>query len=244
MAAAAIVVAAIVVAAGAGTRLGADRPKAFVELRDEPLYVHACRAAIESGTVDTVVVVVPDGGIEEAERMLRNGAFLGSAQLVVVAGGPSRQASVANGLAVLGAEVDVVVVHDAARALAPPGLFRAIVAAVAAGHVAVVPGVAVPDTVKQVGVADDLGARPVRATLDRAALRLIQTPQGFRRDALARAHLAGAARAAAEHTAAGDDAGLVEALGDPVHVIPGDPLAFKITTAHDLLIATVLLEHS
>lgn len=237
-------VAAIVVAAGAGTRLGADRPKAFVELGHEPLYARACRALVESGAVDTVVVVVPDGLVDEAERVLRNPAVLGSFPLTVVVGGPSRQASVANGLAVLEVEVDVVIVHDAARSLAPPGLFRAVVAAVAAGHDAVVPGVAVADTVKQVGDADDLGARPVRATIDRGPLRLIQTPQGFRRDSLARAHLAGATRAAADDTAAGDDAGLLEALGESVHVIPGDPLAFKITTAHDLLIATVYLEHS
>ncbi|MCW2603879.1 MAG: 2-C-methyl-D-erythritol 4-phosphate cytidylyltransferase, partial [Pseudonocardiales bacterium] len=97
---------------------------------------------------------------------------------------------------------------------------------------------------KQVGDADDAGIRPVRGTLDRASLRAIQTPQGFGRDLLARAHLAGAARAASDATAIGDDAGLVEALGEAVHVVPGDPLAFKITTAHDLLIAAVFLEHS
>jgi 2-C-methyl-D-erythritol 4-phosphate cytidylyltransferase len=235
-------VAAILVAAGAGTRLAADRPKAFVDLCKEPLYVHAARSLSDSAAVGTLIVVVPDGYVDQAHYALRE-AF-GPMPLCVVVGGASRQASVANGLAALPADVDLVLVHDAARSLAPPTLIRAVVAAVRAGHGAVVPGIAVADTVKSVGSADDSGACPVQATVDRGALRLIQTPQGFRRDVLVRAHIAGSERASSETTAAGDDAGLVEAIGEPVWVVPGDPLAFKITTAHDLLLASVFLEHS
>lgn len=237
-----MVAAAILVAAGAGARLGASRPKAFVELRDEPLYAHAGRALAESGALASLVVVVPDGLADEAAAVLRQASVAGAFPMTVVVGGPSRQASVALGLARLGADVDIVLVHDAARALVPPGLIRAVVAAVEGGHGAVVPGLPVADTLKRVGAADAAGARPVQATLEREPLRAIQTPQGFRRDLLDRAHLAGSGRAGSEATAAGDDAGLVEAMGEAVHVVPGDPLAFKITAPFDLLVAGALLE--
>jgi 2-C-methyl-D-erythritol 4-phosphate cytidylyltransferase len=136
-------------------------------------------------------------------------------------------------------------VHDAARALASPDLVRRVVAAVLDGHGAVVPGLPVIDTVKQVmtGSAGDPGAssaEQVVTTVDRSMLRTIQTPQGFARELLDRAHRAGAARAATEDTAATDDAALVEALGEPVWVVPGEDDALKITTARDLAIAELL----
>jgi 2-C-methyl-D-erythritol 4-phosphate cytidylyltransferase len=235
-------VAAILVAAGAGKRLGAGRPKAFVELWNEALYVHAARSLLESGAVDSLVVVVPDGYRDEATAALRHRTAIGGVALRVVSGGPSRQASVALGLAALPADADVVLVHDAARALAPPALVSDVARSVRAGHGAVVPGLAVADTVKRVGPADDTGARPVAATLQRDELRLIQTPQGFARDLLERAHRRGADRAADESRSAGDDAALVEELGEQVHVIPGDPTAFKITGPHELLIAAAFLQ--
>jgi 2-C-methyl-D-erythritol 4-phosphate cytidylyltransferase len=141
----------------------------------------------------------------------------------VVAGGAERPDSVAAGLAALPADVDIVLVHDAARALTPSSQFAAVAAAVAAGAPAVVPGVPVVDTVKQVD-----GSGTVVATPPRAALRAIQTPQGFRRDVLERAHATAGAHPVT------DDAELVEALGLPVLVVPGDPRAHKITTPDDL----------
>jgi 2-C-methyl-D-erythritol 4-phosphate cytidylyltransferase len=143
----------------------------------------------------------------------------------VVAGGAERTDSVAAGLAALRPGDEVVLVHDAARALAPPTLFSRLVREVLAGHDAVVPGLPLTDTVKKVD-ADGV----VVATPDRAALRAIQTPQAFRREVLEHAH----ARAAGGAT---DDAALVEAVGGHVRVVDGDRLAFKITTPDDLAVA-------
>ncbi|MBC7639160.1 MAG: 2-C-methyl-D-erythritol 4-phosphate cytidylyltransferase [Rhodoferax sp.] len=216
-------VAAILVAAGSGSRLASTRPKAFVDLAGEPLVVHAARRLMAGGVVDTLVAVVPADWVEQAQRLLPRAH--------VVVGGASRVDSVAAGLAALPAEVDVVLVHDAARALAPPTLVLAVVQAVCEGNPAVVPGLAVTDTIKQV---DASGA--VVHTLDRASLRAVQTPQGFDRATLQRAH---AQPPTGAHT---DDAGLVEALGTRVLVVPGDPLALKITTPADLAHAERLLQ--
>lgn len=139
----------------------------------------------------------------------------------VVAGGVERTHSVSAGLAALRANIEVVLVHDAARCLAPASLFDRLVAAVRDGRDAVVPGLPVTDTIKQVD-----GDGRVVATPDRSSLRAIQTPQAFRRAVLTRAHGSGAE--------ATDDAALVELLGVTVEVLEGDELAFKITTAADL----------
>ena len=144
--------------------------------------------------------------------------------VVVVTGGVERTDSVAAGLAALRPTDEVVLVHDAARALAPPSLFSRLVREVRAGHDAVVPGLPVADTIKQVDAAGRVVGTP-----DRSALRAIQTPQAFRRAVLERAHASGAT--------ATDDAALVERDGGTVHVVDGDRLAFKITTPDDLAVA-------
>lgn len=172
----------------------------------------------------------------------------------VVPGSPSsRQASVALGLtAALAARPDavVVLVHDAARALTPPGVVRRVVAAVRAGHDAVVPALPVTDTVKEVSLAGRTGpggapaagvpVEEVVGTPDRARLRAVQTPQGFATATLVAAHRLGADRAADETRAASDDAGLVEAAGGTVVVVEGDPLAMKVTAPLDLALAEAL----
>lgn len=233
-------VAVIVVAAGAGARLGAGVPKAFVPVDGETLLVRALRNAC-SGEVAQVVVVAPGSHVAEAEALVFVGAC--RAPVTVVGGGPARTDSVAAGLAALADDIEVVLVHDAARALAPPSLFAAVILAVRGGHGAVVPGMPVSDTVKQVGPGGE-----VVATLERSALRAVQTPQGFTREVLARAHAdsgtAGGGTAGGGTAGGGtatDDAGLVERLGLPVHVVDGDPLAFKITTPLDLAVAECLL---
>ena len=137
-----------------------------------------------------------------------------------------RTDSVAAGLAALRREDGIVLVHDAARALAPPALFSRLVREVRNGHPAVVPGTPVTDTVKTV----DARGR-VTGTPDRASLRAIQTPQAFLREVLEHAHTA----AAGSH--ATDDAALVERVGGHVRVVEGDALAFKITTPDDLALA-------
>lgn len=232
---------AILTAAGSGSRLGRDLPKALVELDGVPLVLHAARRLAASEVVDRLVVTVP-GGLHGTVESLLAGDSQVRVPVQVTDGGPTRQASVGAGLALALRTDDVVLVHDAARPLVPPELVRRVVLAVRSGHGAVVPGLPVTDTVKQ--VRPDGDAELVTGTPDRAMLRAVQTPQGFARDLLVRAHRTGAARAMAEHLAATDDAGLVEALGEPVHIVQGDAAALKITTERDLWIASVVLHEA
>ncbi|MET7807446.1 2-C-methyl-D-erythritol 4-phosphate cytidylyltransferase [Micromonospora chersina] len=217
-------VAVLVPAAGAGVRLGPGAPKALRLLAGEPLLVHAVRRIAAAPSVHTVVVAAPAADVEAVRAMLAP-----VAPVTVVPGGAERQASVAAALAAVPDGPEIVLVHDAARALTPPELVESVAAAVRAGHDAVIPVLPVVDTVKEV----DAGER-VLGTVDRAALRAVQTPQGFRRSVLT-----------AAHEAAGDpltdDAGLVEKLGVPVDCVPGSELAMKITRPFDLALAEHLL---
>lgn len=237
-------VVAVLTAAGSGSRLGAGGPKALVEVGGVSLLRRSAAGLLGSGVVDRLVVTAPAAHVGRFSEELTG---LGAAEaLEVVAGSPaSRQASVAIGLeAALSAlpGAGVVLVHDAARALTPPQVVRRVVAAVRAGHEAVVPAVPVTDTVKQVAAPDpdDGGVERVTGTPLRSALRAVQTPQGFSPEVLLGAHRAGAVRAHDEALAASDDAGLVEAFGGTVVVVPGDPLAMKVTTPLDLALAELL----
>jgi 2-C-methyl-D-erythritol 4-phosphate cytidylyltransferase len=219
-----VTTACIIVAAGRGDRLGPGGPKALRLLGDEPLLVHAVRAAVTSGAVGLVVVAAPPGDAAEFRGLVTRYA----PHLLVVPGGATRRRSVAAALTALPASVEVVLVHDAARCLAPPALFTAVATAVMDGADAVVPAVPVADTVKQ--IAGDV----VLTTLDRSRLRAAQTPQGFRRAVLENAH-------ATVDEDATDDAGMVERTGATVRVVPGDEEAFKITRPPDLVFAEALL---
>jgi 2-C-methyl-D-erythritol 4-phosphate cytidylyltransferase len=221
------VVAAVVPAAGLGQRLGSDGPKAMHLLGGEPMLVHSVRT-LAAGPVDLVVVAAPPGQRAEVLALLA-GAHPG-AELTVVDGGPTRSDSVRLALAALPASVQVVLVHDAARPLVPGALVAAVVAAVEGGADAVVPGLPVTDTVKQVD-----GAEVVVATVDRSALRAVQTPQGFRREVLDTAY------AGPESGSATDDAGHVERAGGVVVVVPGAEEAFKVTRPLDLVLAEAVL---
>jgi 2-C-methyl-D-erythritol 4-phosphate cytidylyltransferase len=207
---------AVVVAGGSGTRFG--RPKQFALLAGRPVVawsVAACRPAAAG-----VVVVLPEGSLDRD--------FGADA---VVAGGPTRSASVRHGLAAVPDDAALVVVHDAARPLAGPALFLSVLAALddpsVAGAVCAVP---VADTLKRVHRATG----DVAGTVDRAHLVAVQTPQAFRAGILRRAHAAG--------DDATDDAALVEALGATVRAVPGDPRNLKLTTPADLALAEHLLE--
>lgn len=231
-------VAAIVPAAGRGERLGPGQPKALRPLGGVPMLVHAVTALSRARLVDLVVVAAPPDGVAEVRALLALHHL--DAEVIVVAGGAERQDSVARALEALPPEVDIVLVHDAARPLAPSDLVDAVASAVLAGHNAVVPGLAMTDTVKRVRVAAageaDADAEQVLETVSRTDLRCIQTPQGFDRAVLTKAH-------AAADGASTDDAGLVERLGLPVVVVAGSGEAFKITRPIDLLLAeAVLLE--
>ena len=208
----------IVVAGGSGRRFGAL--KQYAEIGNRRLVDLAVEAARRSS--EGVVLVVP---ADDAER---EGG---------VAGGPTRTASVRNGLAAVPGDAEVVLVHDAARPFASDRLFADVVAAVRAGADGAVPGLPLVDTVKSIEVVPSpsigLGAGVpavvprVTGTPDRATLVSVQTPQAFRADVLRRAYTS--------ELDATDDAALVEAVGGTVVVVPGDADNRKITLPEDLV---------
>jgi len=216
---------AVVPAAGSGVRLGVGVPKAFYQLDGRTLVQRAVDGLLASGVVDSVVVAVPADCTDRATLILGRDA-------TVVAGGANRGESVSRALAAIAgtAEPAFVLVHDAARALTPPDLVLRVVEALRAGHPAVVPALPVADTIKAV---DATGA--VLSTPGRAGLRAVQTPQGFTTELLRRAYQH------AETLEFTDDASLVEHIGGRVQVVNGDPLAFKITTRLDLLLAHAIV---
>ncbi|WP_030489989.1 2-C-methyl-D-erythritol 4-phosphate cytidylyltransferase [Micromonospora chokoriensis] len=217
-------VAVLVPAAGAGVRLGPGRPKALRLLVGEPLLVHAVRRLAAAPSVHTIVVAAPTAEVQAVRELLAP-----IAPVIVVPGGAERQASVAAALAAVPAGPTIVLVHDAARALTPPELVESVAAAVRGGCDAVIPVLPVVDTIKEVG-ADEV----VLGTVDRSALRAVQTPQGFRRAVLSAAH-------AAAGDSLTDDAGLVEKQGVAVSCVPGSEYALKITRPFDLALAEHLL---
>ncbi|GAA3164538.1 MULTISPECIES: 2-C-methyl-D-erythritol 4-phosphate cytidylyltransferase [Streptomyces] len=227
--------AAVIPAAGRGVRLGPGAPKALRTLGGTPMLVHAVRAMAASRAVSLVVVVAPPDGAPEVRALLDEHSF-SRAELLVVPGGETRQESVRRGLDALPDGIDVVLVHDAARPLVPVDTVDAVIAAVRAGAPAVVPALPLADTVKQVEPRPRGEAEPVTGTPERALLRAVQTPQGFDRETLLKAH-----DTVVEGEGATDDAGLVERLGAPVVVVPGHEEAFKVTRPLDLVLAEAVL---
>lgn len=225
-------VAVVVAAGGTGQRLGGGVPKALRRLAGQPLLRHALRRVTAAAPVRWVVVAAPPGYEPVVRELLDDQSDPGwPGRLQVVTGGAHRRASVAAALAAVPDEVPVVLVHDAARALAPSSLVEAVVAAVRAGHDAVIPVLPVTDTISEVDPDGRVVGNP-----DRSTLRAVQTPQGFRHSVLAAAHAA--VSPPSEPT---DDAGLVAQLGVPVHTVAGSSYAMKITTEHDLAVAEALL---
>lgn len=220
-------VAVIIVAAGSGTRLDGGAPKAFVGIDARSILRHALTGVFSAPSAQ-VVVVAPAERVGDALTEALEAAGERRDLVSVVAGGSTRQESVAAGLDAVWPDVEVVLVHDAARALTPPAVFERVVEAVEAGSDAVIPVVPVIDTLKQVD------ADAVVAAVDRDTLAAAQTPQGFRRAVLDAAYR----DAAAGHT---DDAALVQAAGGSVRTVAGDERAFKITTPSDLARARALL---
>jgi 2-C-methyl-D-erythritol 4-phosphate cytidylyltransferase len=226
---------AIIVAAGSGTRLGLDVPKAFVELGGKSLLWYSLRTIIAVAEIEEAVITVPPG--MEARARAQVHAVGLEIPVKITPGGAERQDSVRIALGLTSAEAELVVVHDAARPFATPAMFAATlaVAELVGGAIAATP---LADTLKRVvedtGPADRHGA--IVATVSRANLWQAQTPQAFRRELLVEAH----DRAAADSIVATDDADLVERLGATVAVVDGSTLNFKITTAADLRLAELL----
>jgi len=208
---------AVVVAAGAGSRFGA--PKQFADLGGRPVLEWSLASARQ--TCKGVVLVLP------AERTGGADSKAWDAD-VVVAGGASRSESVRAGLAGVPDDAEVVAVHDAARPLARPELWQAVIEAVVAGADAAIPATPVTDTVKEVRPGGQL------VTLDRSRLVAVQTPQAFRAEILRRVHAPG--------QDATDDAALVEAHGGRVVVVEGHPDNIKVTSPADLIVAAALME--
>ena len=214
---------ALVVAAGRGERLGSARPKALVSLAGRPLLEWSVTALQAVPGIERIVVALP---AEELDAV-PPGAL-------AVAGGQARSESVRNALGAAG-DGDPVIVHDAARPLAPPALFvRALEELGRGGSDAVIAGARVSDTIKEL----DADGVTVRRTLERSRLWAVQTPQVFRREALERA-LSGASEETLR--VATDDAWLIEQAGGTVRVVDAGSGNIKITTATDLRLAELLL---
>ncbi|HQM53194.1 MAG: 2-C-methyl-D-erythritol 4-phosphate cytidylyltransferase [Chlamydiae bacterium] len=221
---------AIIVAAGAGRRMG-NRPKPLLELNGRPMLCYSLEAFQASRRVDGIVVAVPPGMLAGfRDRILSCGRYPKIAAWVE--GGARRQDSVAAALAVVPAEARLVAVHDAARPCVRGELIgRLIEAAQQTG--AAVPGIEVVDTIKEI---DEAGM--VARSLRRERLRAVQTPQVF-----SAGLLRGAYRLAAEGGVAGtDDASLVERAGHPVAVVEGEEDNFKVTVPQDLGRAETILK--
>lgn len=217
-------VAAIIPAAGSGVRLGADVPKAFLELGGLSLLTRSALAM--SAVADVLIIAAPADALDEASAQLAQV----DAEIHIVAGGEHRQESVANALRMIPQDVTIVLVHDAARPLVPIAVTQNITAAVRNGAKAAIPVLPLVDTIKRVnnqGIAIE--------TVDRNQLRRVQTPQGFDRATLDLAYQN-------PEVVATDDAGLMDALGIPVVTVAGDERSLKITTMADVQHAISLLE--
>jgi 2-C-methyl-D-erythritol 4-phosphate cytidylyltransferase len=227
--------AAVIPAAGRGVRLGPGAPKALRALGGVPMLIHAVRAMAASRAVSLVIVVAPPDGAPEVKSLLDAHALPERTDFLVVPGGETRQESVKLGLEELPPEYGIVLVHDAARPLVPVDTVDAVIEAVREGAPAVVPALPLADTVKEVGPTAAPGEpEPVVATPDRARLRAVQTPQGFDRATLIRAH-----ETVTDNVT--DDASMVEQLGLPVVVVRGHEEAFKVTRPLDLVLAEAVL---
>lgn len=232
----------ILVAGGSGQRLGYGIPKAQVPLSGMALLAHALQGVEEAGIAAAVSVAVPAG--DTIMHALCREADL-SVPCTVVDGGATRSESVRAALAALPPDLDAVLVHDAARALTPPEVFRRVADALASGASAVIPAVPVTDTVKSTAATSPelsaIASRRVTGTPDRSVLRAVQTPQGFDAALLRRAHRAAEGFSAEEAAAITDDAMLAESLGAVVYVVEGSERSLKITTPLDLLLAEAVL---
>ena len=210
---------ALLVAAGAGERLGADRPKAFAGLGELPLLAEPLRRLDESEWIDAIVVAVPSGWEEPAILLAEE---LSAAKVVAaVPGGETRAESVRAALGEVPDDAVVVLVHDAARPLITDEVIGRVLAPLSDGWDGVVPALPVVDTVKTVD------GRRVTGTLAREKLVAVQTPQAFSLPTLRSAYSGGLGDAT-------DCAALVEAQGGRIAWVDGDPRLLKVTTLADL----------
>ena len=217
--------AAIIVAAGSGTRFKSRIPKPFVLLKRKPLIVHCLTVLERSITIDGIVIVGHESCLSRFKTLTKKFKKV----ITVTSGGMTRSDSVKCGLAALDATFDHVLVHDAARPLIDEAMLNRVSEALA-NSTAVITAVPVKATIKEV----DLKKMRVVRTVPRVSLWEVQTPQGFKRSLLEKAH------AQVFEGEATDDAMLVEHLGVKVKVVMGDYRNIKITTPEDLRMAKAL----
>lgn len=223
-------IAVILVAAGDGNRLQAGIPKALVKISRKTLLEHALENILQVQDLVQVVVASHEDRVEEFATIAR--AFAGDkVELAFTLGGLSRQGSIANAIKEVSSSADVVLIHDVARCFAPASVFDRVAQAVIETGSAVIPVLAVVDTIKSVNQDVVLG------TVDRDGLRIAQTPQGFPREQI----MKGYESATSDFT---DDASLLQAQGVLVSSVLGDAMAFKITVQADLDYAELLLGNS
>ncbi len=219
----------LVPAAGIGTRLGAEVPKALTEIEGKPLLVRTLERAAIPECLSPAVITIPPESREAFDAALR--AWFPAHAYHLAAGGRERQHSVANGLVALDADTEIVIIHDAARPFVPVEAVRASVEAAIAYGAATV-AIPVTDTILE---GDD--AAFLERTPERRKLWACQTPQTFRVTVIREAH----ARAARDDMLLTDDASLVRAYGGKVKLVLGSPLNFKITTPADLQLARLII---
>ena len=216
----------VITAAGRGERFGSPLPKALYLIDGRAMVAHATAAIAGVPHITTIIIAAPGDQVTATEAAV---SHIAHPDVRVVPGGASRTESVRAAVAAMPADLTGILVHDAARPFVPRAVIEAVIAAVVGGADAVVPGIPVVDTIKEIDESDVVVATPARSRL-----RAIQTPQGFRAALLRQA-------LSTTDADATDDAQLVERLGASVLVVPGHPDALKITTAADLALAADIL---
>lgn len=223
-------ISAIIVAAGQGVRMGADRRKQYLDLGGQAILSHTIKAFDNCAAIEQILLVVP-----EKERDYCRQTVLAEAnpntRVIMVDGGARRQDSVCNGLNSLDDDAGTVLIHDGVRPFVSCELIDACILG-AQRWGACIPALEVKDTLKKI-----TGDGVIARTIDRRSLHQAQTPQAFRVSLIKKAHALSAER----NWKVTDDASLVEQMGQDVHVIPGNPLNIKITTPEDLLLARSIM---
>ena len=222
---------AIVLAAGEGRRLGGDTPKTYLPIAGRPLVLRTLDRMFSASSVEAVVLVVAAEQKALCESLLQSDAALQDRRWLLQTGGATRQESARRGLARVGSDAAIVIIHDAARPFVSAGLIDRCVET-ATEKQAVVAGLPVRDTIKAVST-----ERWILSTPERSMLWEIQTPQVFKRELIVAAH----ARAVREGAQVTDDAMVVERIGTPVYVLEGERTNFKITVPEDVWLAETLI---
>lgn len=222
--------AALVAAAGAGLRMNTTKRKQYIILEEKPVLARSLNLFVNHPAVTEIIAVIPPGDTDVVIKLLK--PFCPMERIRLVEGGNTRQESVSRGLRVVSSNVDLICIHDAARPLASTRLLDRLIEAAHCCDAAV-PVVALTDTVKEVSE-DGF----VLLTPERERLRLVQTPQVFKRQLIIDAY----EEAARSKVIATDDASLVELLGKQVKAVPGETVNLKITSSLDLLVASFLLK--